>query len=177
MNNIKLNSTEQRIANALSKIIVIILAIFAYLIRLIAKLLWKLKKYIYKLAILILVTNSVLGALTNVVYAPKPVYAIYAQPKTEREQIINYIIERFGDQADNAMKVLSCENHSLNPKARGMNTNGTSDVGIFQINGVHGVPETYLKDWHTNIDIAYQIYKASGWQAWACVTVYHALDK
>jgi hypothetical protein len=81
----------------------------------------------------------------------------------------------FGAQANNAFKVLSCENHRLNPSARGMNTNGTSDVGIFQINSVHGIPEYYLKDWRTNIDIAYQIYKASGWNAWACVTEYHAL--
>lgn len=96
---------------------------------------------------------------------------------TQQQQIIAYIKEVFGSQANNAFKVLSCENHSLNPKARGISPNGSIDSGIFQINSVHKIPERYLYDWRTNIDVAHQIYLDSGWGAWACVTVYHALEK
>jgi|WetSurMetagenome_2_1015567.scaffolds.fasta_scaffold111706_5 hypothetical protein len=166
-----------RIANIIAQIIAPIIFIAYYLTSKTVLLLIRFWRVEFKLAILLFFMNCALPVLTNVVYAPKPTYAIYAEPKTEKAQIMAYIIERFGDQAENAFKVLSCENHALNPKARGISPNHTVDVGIFQVNSVHGIPESYLKDWHTNIDVAYQIYKASGWNAWACVTVYHALDK
>lgn len=173
----KLNKTETRIANFISKFIVIILAIIFNLLRLIAKLLYKLKKWIYRLAIFVCVIYTAGSALTMWVYAPRVTYAYTEHPTTQKEEIIDYIYQVFGNQADNAFKVLACENHSLNPNAKGMNKNGTSDVGIFQVNSIHGVPETYLKDWRTNVDVAYQIYKNSGWNAWSCVTMYNSLGR
>jgi hypothetical protein len=143
--------------------------------------LWKTKRWSFRLAIIIFVVSVSMAALQiPVANAPKAdaqmPYAPITQ-STQSEQIKAYIKTVFGDQADNAYKVLACENGRLNPNARGMNTNGTSDVGIFQINSVHGVPESYLKDWRTNVDIAYQIYKGSGWGAWSCVTMYGSLER
>ena len=144
-------------------------------------LLWKLKKQLWRLAIVIFVVSVSLAALSiPVANAPKAdaqMPNVALAQTTQADEIKAYIKEVFGDQADNAYKVLACENGRLNPSARGMNTNGTSDVGIFQINSVHGVPEAYLKDWRTNVDIAYQIYKGSGWGAWSCVTMYGSLER
>src|ERR1035437_8600897 len=142
---------------------------------------WKLKKQIWFVVLIAIAMYLPLTVMPSTVFAPKAEATLDGtqifKPTTEQQQIKAYIKEVFGDQADNAYKVLACENGRLNPKARGMNTNGTSDVGIFQINSVHGVPESYLKDWRTNVDIAYQIYKGSGWGAWSCVTMYGSLER
>lgn len=87
---------------------------------------------------------------------------------TEKCEIMAYILEKFGDDASDAITMLNkCENHSLNPKATNTaNSNGTVDRGVFQINSVHGGDEMY--NWKTNIDTAYRIFKNRGWSAWSC---------
>ena len=78
-----------------------------------------------------------------------------------------YICEVFGDEYDNAMSVLSCENKSLNPNAiNEYNRNGSIDQGIFQINSVHG--QTNMFNYKANIDFAYKLFKKKGWSPWAC---------
>lgn len=50
------------------------------------------------------------------------------------------------------------------------NKNGTHDTGVFQINDVHlkkGYTREQFKDCDINIQIAYDIFKASGWHAWS----------
>jgi len=88
--------------------------------------------------------------------------------KTEKCQIMAYIVERFGDDAADAITMINkCENHAFNPKATNTaNSNGTIDRGIFQINSIHGGDEMY--NWRTNIDAAYKIFKNRGWGAWSC---------
>lgn len=57
-----------------------------------------------------------------------------------------------------------------NPNARGVNTNGTDDVGLMQINSVH-VPRLISSndrlDPNKNMQAAYSIYMGSGWKAWS----------
>lgn len=88
--------------------------------------------------------------------------------ETEKCKIMAYIVEKFGDDASDAITMLNkCENHSLNSKATNKaNSNGTIDRGVFQINSIHGGDELY--DWKTNIDKAYKIFKNRGWSAWSC---------
>lgn len=61
------------------------------------------------------------------------------------------------------------------PTARGVNTNGTDDVGLMQINSVH-VPSLISSDARydaaENIKAAYQVYTdasihGDGWSAWS----------
>jgi hypothetical protein len=47
------------------------------------------------------------------------------------------------------------------------NTNGTIDVGIFQINSVWGYSEAYLKDEDNNLEVAREVYDTQGITAWA----------
>lgn len=88
---------------------------------------------------------------------------------TEQQQIMAYIVEVFGKDAGKAITILAtCENSKFDPKATNHNNNGTVDRGVFQINSIHGGDEMY--DYKTNIDKAYEIYKAWGnkFTAWTC---------
>lgn len=88
---------------------------------------------------------------------------------SEKQQILAYIVEVFGDDSADAINILYCENRNLDPKAVNHNRNGTSDLGIFQLNDAYwGGEENF--DWKTNVDKAYKIFKSSGWKAWSCST-------
>lgn len=91
---------------------------------------------------------------------------------TEKQQILAYIVQRFGDRSADAITLINqCENHAFNPRAINYNRNGTVDRGIFQINSIHGGEEMF--DWKTNIDTAFKIYTAHGnkFTAWTCAHV------
>lgn len=171
--------TNKNIADKIAQGIVILLIVLEKLIKVLSRLIWRFKRIEFKL-LCALIGLLIVMSLTPIAQAPAQDmngYVKVEKPLTERQQIINYIYQVFGDQADNAYKVLACENGRLNPNAQGHNTNNTVDTGIFQVNSIHGVPEAYLKDWRTNIDIAYQIYKGSGWGAWSCATYYNSLER
>lgn len=92
---------------------------------------------------------------------------VVAPCETEKCQIMAYIVERFGDDADDAITVLNkCENSEFNPLAANHNNNGTIDRGVFQINSVHGGEELF--NWKTNVDKAYEIFSNGGWRQWSC---------
>ena len=166
----KLTNNETKVANVLAKGIVIILAIFFYFIRLIFKSLYRLKRFLFRLAIVIFIFYNAYTVLHLVVYAPysnASEFRRVEKPLTEKEQIINYVIDRFGKDSQDALKVFKCES-GLRPDAVGHNTNGSSDYGIAQINSIHSVPGRFLLDWRTNIDIAYKIFSEQGWTPWTC---------
>lgn len=84
-------------------------------------------------------------------------------PKTAIEDLI---CQKDWD-CQTAIAVAKAES-GLNCKALNKNNNHTIDSGIFQVNSVH--KQKYqgkdILDCQTNIDIAYQIYKAQGWSPW-----------
>lgn len=174
----KLTNKEQRLALLLSKGIVIILAILFYIIRAFFKFLFKTKRWLFRLAIVILITWSALNTLQTVAYAPKAnatQFQYMEKPKTEREQIINYIHEVFGSESSRAFQLLECENKSLNPVAVHDNEKWGQgkgkDYGIFQINNYwQGVSnQTFLLDYKININIAYNIYhRTNDFRMWTC---------
>ncbi len=86
-----------------------------------------------------------------------------------KEQIKTVIQAVFKDKADEALRVATCESH-LRPDALNVNTNGSVDGSVFQINSIHikrfGLQA--LADPLENIKAAYQIYKEQGgWFAWS----------
>lgn len=90
---------------------------------------------------------------------------------TPKNEIEAYIVQVFGDEAENAFKVLSCENKGLNPKAVNHNRNGSIDQGIFQINNIHRNGKAKGKDmfdYRQNIEVAHQIFLEQGWSPWTC---------
>lgn len=89
--------------------------------------------------------------------------------ESEKQQIIKYIVEVFGEHAPDAFNVLHCENRNLNPYAVNHNRNGTIDRGLFQLNSAYwGGEENF--DWKTNIDKARMIFDRAGqtWRPWTC---------
>jgi hypothetical protein len=83
------------------------------------------------------------------------------------DEVEEFVRAVFGKEADNALKVFRCES-GLRAQAYNKNTNGSIDVGVAQINSVHGVPKRYLENYKINILVAKQIYDASGWNPWVC---------
>jgi hypothetical protein len=88
---------------------------------------------------------------------------VIKQPETI-DEMIEFV---FGDQADEAKRIAMCES-TMNPNATHVNTGGSIDAGLMQINSVHGVPVRYLKNPMINLLIAKQIYDAQGWNPWTC---------
>lgn len=68
-----------------------------------------------------------------------------------------------------ALAVSQAENGTRQCDRMNWNTNKTVDFGVFMINTVHlkkGYTITDLTNCHKNVDIAYTIYKSSGWTPW-----------
>ncbi len=99
------------------------------------------------------------------VQASEPVLETYNAPK----YIVDLIVKYFGDEAQNALKVVgTCENKGWNTKATNQNRNGSWDAGIFQINSVHGYSQQYLFNPENNIKAAKKIFDGRGWSSWSC---------
>ena len=86
--------------------------------------------------------------------------------KTDTEK---YIYEVFGIENYKIAIALARAESGLREEAIGFNV-GSVDIGVFQINSVHFKKEgCSLKEVSTmkgNIDCAYKIYQASGWNPW-----------
>jgi len=106
---------------------------------------------------------------------------VVVQPKnlemTEKQQIMSYIVEVFGDDADKLITMVStCENSEFNQEATNWNSNGTFDKGVAQINSIHisgkefPVCKEAHNSWKANIDCAKAIKDKYGFKAWSCST-------
>lgn len=75
----------------------------------------------------------------------------------------------FGKDAEKALKVFQCES-GLRPKAYNKNTNGSIDVGLAQINSIHGVNKRFLENPSINIRVAKQLFDEQGgsFGPWVC---------
>lgn len=78
------------------------------------------------------------------------------------EQIKKY----FGEDYKMAIAIAKAESN-LKHDAINKNTNGTIDVGIFQINDCHGLSIEDRLDAEKNIKFAYELYKKQGWSPWS----------
>ena len=85
-------------------------------------------------------------------------------PKSEVEQ---EIYEVFGEEYySEAVRIFKCES-GLNPEAVGVNNNGTIDVGIPQINSIHGIRAKWLKNPAIAIRVGKQLFdEHEGWGPW-----------
>jgi len=81
-----------------------------------------------------------------------------------------YIYEVFGIENYKIAIAIARAESGLREDAININTNDTIDVGVFQINQVHfkkeGCSLKEISDMKGNVDCAFQIYEASGWNPW-----------
>jgi len=112
----------------------------------------------------------------------KPIVVISGQENfTEKQKIMSYMIEKFGNDADSAIAMVKiCENSTLDPRrVSPLNIQKSGrrsyDVGVMQINVDENNTEEIekLKDWKYNIDRGYQKYKNRGnkFTDWTCAKV------
>lgn len=89
-----------------------------------------------------------------------------------RAQLEQMVAERFGVHAPTARRIVACES-SWNHRARHRNRDGTEDLGLFQLNTGGtlqslGITRAEALDPQTNIDAAWRLHRARGWQPWVC---------
>lgn len=67
------------------------------------------------------------------------------------------------------IKIARCES-GLRAEAINKNTNGTFDIGIFQLNDVHSkrISRQDRMDFEKNIRFAYKLYFEQGFRPWVC---------
>ena len=95
------------------------------------------------------------------------------QEQLENTDIKEYIRSLWGDEAEYAFRIITCES--------GWNTlviSRTNDVGLWQINlaahaskipgGTRAEDIEWLKDWRNNTDFAYFLWLEQGWSPWVC---------
>lgn len=98
---------------------------------------------------------------------------VYAQEESTpsptpnpQQLVIEEIREVFGKNADDAIKVFSCESGLKSKCNDGLNKNGSVDCGVGQINTVHGINRKWLLKPEINIRVAKQLFDEQGWNPW-----------
>lgn len=154
---------------------------------------WKYYLYVYYLIVLICVSNGIYHKLVPALpfhimsplgtgRAEAQVLPAEGQPQgmpeptlSQSDTIKQEITTVFGVDSAKAFKLLSCENHALNPLAINDNTKWGGigqDIGLFQINTIwQGVSnKAFLFDPSINIRIAHNIYVRDGYsfKLWTC---------
>ena len=84
------------------------------------------------------------------------------------ETIEEKIAKAFPENPEMMIAIAKAES-GMNPKAMHTNTNGSIDIGLFQINSVHGHDQLSLIDVDKNIEVAREVYEKQGLTAWSVV--------
>lgn len=79
------------------------------------------------------------------------------------------IAEAFPENPEIMIAIAKAES-GMNPSAVNKNTNGSVDLGLFQINSIHGYDELSLFDAKKNIKAASEVYDKQGLRAWSSFT-------
>ena len=89
---------------------------------------------------------------------------------SDKEEVMDYILEVFGKDADRAIWMAKCESGLRKNAYNGSNSNGTADYGVFQINSVHQkrFGQGYMVDWKENVRVAKKIFDEQGFYPWTC---------
>ncbi len=166
MNNLLLPKNERKLATAIGLIPAIILSIIWYFLKLIAKILNKWKKQLYKASLALFVVYGLCSFFGQVAHAPyanasEPQYQL--APLSEREENISLIKKIWGRDWELGSNIAKCES-GYRTEAKNDNKNGTQDQGVFQVNTIHGMPDMFNAV--SNISYAYSLYLKQGTNPW-----------
>ncbi len=171
---IKLTRNEKKVADTIALPIALVVSIVFYFWRCIIKVLFKSKRYLYRISIISFMVYNAYTALSLVALAPKPAHALdgvkhtYNIPSldpniSEREQNIALINKIWGNDASIGLEIARCES-GYRTLATHYNSNYTVDQGIFQYNSVHNLPQ--MDTAVANIEAAYLMYQQQGTTPW-----------
>ena len=102
----------------------------------------------------------------EVLPSPRPKYA--SSQNSGRCEEFREIVEKYPWNSKVMLAIARAESN-CNPRSdnTGLNTNGTYDYGLFQINSVHGYSRNILANPAKNTEIAFKIWQLQGYQAWS----------
>ena len=66
-----------------------------------------------------------------------------------------------------ADRIIACES-TWNPQATNLNRNGSNDMGLWQINSVHGLSDDVRLDPIKSTEFAVELIKKKGFAPWVC---------
>jgi len=119
---------------------------------------------------IVITTQKVVTVEKRVVEVINPITMI-VYPEDVKTDIEKYICDKWGiADCKMALAVAKAES-GLNCDAVNVNTNGTADLSIFQLNTTHlkkGGEWTLanMSDCYKNVDLAYQLWTEQGWNPW-----------
>jgi hypothetical protein len=101
--------------------------------------------------------------------------AVEELPKLDNlTPIEDYICEKWGVYDCRVALAVARAESGMRADAWNVNSNGSIDIGIFQLNSVHykkdGCGLADVVDPYKNVDCAYQIWEAQGWTPWVAFT-------
>lgn len=143
----KLTKTETSLALLLAKGIVIIIAVIAYFIRLMFFTLFKLKRVLWKLAVIILIVYSSLNTLNTIAYAP-PAHAVLNGEKpflssVQDEYIYTYAVKYARPDLGKSVSFLRYQLSCLAFKENGYHSNSKCGDGGLACGEFQFHPGTY----------------------------------
>lgn len=101
---------------------------------------------------------------------PKATNKVYMHEPEIRE----YLCSKLGDNCNTFIAILKAENgtHECTRDNRGLNRNGSVDIGLAQINWTPSSPYSFeqLQDCKFNLDIAMKKYDSRGFRPWYAYT-------
>lgn len=121
-------------------------------------------------AILIVYQNQP-EAQTQRIEDTAPIVKTPPRPLVDSRTPENIIAETFnqygGEVVSQALTVARCESRLVNTCNDGLNADGSTDCGVFQINiNAHNVSRAAMLDIEKNIKMAEKIYRRNGWNDW-----------
>lgn len=98
----------------------------------------------------------------------QPSPQIASSPVAGRCEEFREIVEKYPWNSKIMLAIARAESN-CNPRSdnSGLNTDGTYDYGLFQINSVHGHSRSILANPAKNTEIAYKIWQSQGYRAWS----------
>ena len=100
--------------------------------------------------------------------SPRPRPIIASSKVANRCEEFREIVEKYPWNSKVMLAIARAES-GCNPRSdnTGLNTNGTYDYGLFQINSIHGHSRDILANPAKNTEIAFRIWQSQGYRAWA----------
>ncbi len=110
--------------------------------------------------------NSSSSKTVEVLPSPRPQLA--SSQNLGRCEEFREIVEQYPWNSKVMLAIMRAES-GCNPRSdnTGLNTNGTYDYGLFQINSVHGHSRDILANPAKNTEIAFRIWQSQGYRAWS----------
>lgn len=91
----------------------------------------------------------------------------YNHPTVEIvEQEIRKQAKEYGVDVGTALRIAFAESNYIHDAKNFSNSDGTNDKGVYQINSIHGIPDSCRLDYKCNIKWAMEKMNREGFSAW-----------